>query len=156
MNTHDYFMERAIAQADLGISQGHGGPFGSVVVRNGQIVGQGHNQVLLNNDPTCHGEVQAIRDACKNLGTFDLSGCQLYTTAAPCPMCLGAILWANISQVYTGCEIADTDAIGFRDDRFYEYFRKGDPSVLTVESVGREKCLELFDRYTAINGKGNY
>ncbi|MCI6722600.1 nucleoside deaminase, partial [Treponema porcinum] len=90
------FMKEALSEAYNGIENRHGGPFGTVIVRDGKIVGRGHNKVLLNRDPTCHGEMEAIRDACKNLDTFDLSGCELYTTAEPCPMCLGAILWANI------------------------------------------------------------
>ena len=90
------FMQAALEEAYAGIEAGDGGPFGTVIVRDGEIVGRGHNRVVVNQDPTCHGEMEAIRDACKNLGTFDLSGCELYTTAEPCPMCLGATLWANI------------------------------------------------------------
>ena len=82
------FMAAAIEEAYEGIEHGHGGPFGSVIVRDGEIIGSGHNRVLLNNDPTCHGEVDAIRSTCAELGTFDLSGCELYTTGEPCPMCL--------------------------------------------------------------------
>ena len=96
----DKFMKIAVDEARTGINAGHGGPFGCVIVRNGEIVGQGHNEVVKRKDPTCHGEVMAIRNACKTLGTYDLSGCELYTTAEPCPMCRGAILWANISRVY--------------------------------------------------------
>ena len=115
------FMEAALQEAYEGIEKNHGGPFGAVVVKNGKIVGRGHNRVLYKKDPTCHGEMEAIRDACKNLGTHDLTGCQLYTTAEPCPMCLGGILWSNIQEVYFGCDRIDTDRIGFRDDVFYEY-----------------------------------
>ncbi len=113
------FMEIAIEEARNGINEGHGGPFGCVIVKNGKIIGKGHNEVVKNTDPTCHGEIMAIRNACKNIGSFDLSGCELYTTAEPCPMCRGAILWANIRKVYFGCNISDTDAIGFRDKDFY-------------------------------------
>ena len=88
------YMQTAIDEAMKGITNGHGGPFGSVIVLNGEIVGQGHNMVLVNNDPTCHGEVSAIRDACSMLGTYDLSGCELYSTGEPCQMCLFACLWA--------------------------------------------------------------
>ena len=115
------FMEAALQEAYEGIEKNHGGPFGAVVVKDGRIVGRGHNRVLYKKDPTCHGEMEAIRDACKNLGTHDLTGCQLYTTAEPCPMCLGGILWSNIQEVYFGCDRIDTDRIGFRDDVFYEY-----------------------------------
>ena len=113
------FMRLAINEAKRGILAGHGGPFGCVIVKDGVIVGKGHNQVIKNQDPTCHGEVMAIHKACKKLGTFDLSGCELYTTGEPCPMCLGAILWANIDKVYFGCNIIDTEKIGFRDNKFY-------------------------------------
>ena len=109
---HEFFMSEAVKEAQIGIRARHGGPFGCVVVKNGQIVGRGHNQVIGNQDATCHGEMQAIRDASKNLKTFDLSGCVLYTTAEPCPMCLGAILWSNIAEVYYGCDVKDTENIG--------------------------------------------
>jgi len=90
------YMQIAIDEARRGIRAGDGGPFGSVIVKNGVVIGKGHNEVVKQKDPTCHGEVMAIRDACTKLGTFDLSGSVLYTTAQPCPMCRGAILWANI------------------------------------------------------------
>ena len=117
----DKFMKAAISEAQKGIRAGHGGPFGCVIVKDGNIVGKGHNEVIKRNDPTCHGEMEAIRDACARLGTEDLSGCELYTTAEPCPMCLGGILWANIKRVYYGCSRQDTHGIGFRDDVFYKY-----------------------------------
>ena len=115
------FMKVAIQEAKKGIRKGHGGPFGAVIVKDGEIVGRGHNQVVKNNDPTCHGEMMAIHMACKKLNTFDLSGTEIYTTGEPCPMCLAAILWANISKVYYGCNIVDTETIGFRDLAFYEF-----------------------------------
>ena len=116
------FMKAAMDEAYDGIRHGHGGPFGSVVVKDGKIVGRGHNRVLLKNDPTSHGEMEAIRDACARLGTFDLSGCHIYTTSQPCPMCLGGILWANIEKVWYGCSEEDADDIGFRDEKFYDFF----------------------------------
>ena len=146
------YMNEAIKEAYDGIKSGHGGPFGSVVVKNGKIVGRGHNRVLLKNDPTCHGEVEAIRDACSNLGTHSLEGCELYTTAEPCPMCLGAILWANIGKVYQGCNRVDTDIIGFRDDRFYDHL-SGKVKLLDIEETGREDCLKLFNDYNAMNAE---
>ncbi len=138
------FMQEAIREAYEGIGHHHGGPFGSVIVKDGKIIGRGHNRVLLRKDPTCHGEVEAIRDACKNLGTHDLTGCQLYTTAEPCPMCKGAILWANISEVYFGCTIADTDRIGFRDQVFYDNWEND----AIMAELGRESCLKLFEDYS--------
>ena len=149
------FMQEALQEAYEGIEKGHGGPFGSVVVKDGHIVGRGHNRVLLKKDPTCHGEIEAIRDACQNLNTFDLSGCELYTTADPCPMCLGGALWANIKTIYYGCNRRDTDAIGFRDDVFYEYLN-GKKDLLEMKEMGREECLELFDAYSRNEQKERY
>ena len=149
------FMQAALEEAYAGIEAGDGGPFGTVIVRDGEIVGRGHNRVVVNQDPNCHGEMEAIRDACKNLGTFDLSGCELYTTAEPCPMCLGATLWANIPVVYYGCTREDSDEIGFRDEVFYEYLA-GEADLLTVSEFERESCLELFETYTQIEGKTAY
>jgi len=143
------FMEEALKEAYEGINNGHGGPFGSVIVKNGKIVGRGHNRVLLKHDPTCHGEMEAIRDACANLGTHDLSDCVLYTTAEPCPMCLGGILWSNIKEVYQGCNRVDTDIIGFRDDKFYDYL-EGKTSLVDIKELGRDKCLKLFDDYNKL------
>ena len=142
------FMEAALQEAYEGIEKNHGGPFGAVVVKNGKIVGRGHNRVLYKKDPTCHGEMEAIRDACKNLETHDLTGCQLYTTAEPCPMCLGGILWSNIQEVYFGCDRIDTDRIGFRDDVFYEYL-DGKNDILSIRQIDHEKCLSLFEHYEA-------
>lgn len=141
------YMELAIKEAREGIEQGDGGPFGCVIVKNGKVVGKGHNMVLACNDPTAHGEIEAIRDACNGLGTYDLSGCELYTTHFPCPMCNGAIRWANIKKVYAGCTIEDTEKIGFRDKLFYE-------TNLEVETLDRDECLKLsedFDKNYRVN-----
>lgn len=97
-----------------------GGPFGAVVVRNGAVVGRGCNQVTSTNDPTAHAEVVAIRDACKNLNTFKLDDCELYTSCEPCPMCLAAIYWARLKRVYYGNTRKDAAAIGFDDEFLYE------------------------------------
>ena len=142
------YMKEAVCEAYEGIRSGHGGPFGCVIVKNGKIVGRGHNCVLLKHDPTCHGEMEAIRNACAELGTGDLSDCELYTTAEPCPMCLGGILWANIKRVYYGCNRQDTDNIGFRDDVFYKYL-DGEGDILELSECGREACLELFEEYSS-------
>lgn len=146
-------MDIALEEAYLGIRAGHGGPFGAVVVKDGAIVGRGHNRVVADNDPTLHGEIVAIRDACKNLNTFDLSGCQLYTTAEPCPMCLGAVLWAGISQVYYGCDRLDSERIGFRDSAFYEQMAENKSRLIPC---GREKCRQLFEEYAAMREKTMY
>ena len=143
-------MKEAIAEARTGINAGHGGPFGCVIVRDGKIIGRGHNEVIKQNDPTCHGEIMAIRDASRALVNYDLTGCELYTTAEPCPMCRGAILWANIRKVYYGCNINDTDKIGFRDKVFYE-----DENGFS-EEMDREECLKVFEEYVAIKDKKQY
>lgn len=142
------FMQLAIAEAKTGIYKGDGGPFGAVIVRDGKVISSGHNHVLANNDSTCHGEIDAIRKAEKKLNTYDLTGCELYTTGEPCPMCLAAIMWANIEKVYYGCTIKDNEVIGFRDDKFDKMMggRSGLPEGF-LEEKDREKCLELFDEY---------
>lgn len=145
---NEVFMQEAIKEAYIGIGKYHGGPFGSVIVKNGKIVGRGHNEVLKNNDCTCHGEMMAIRNACKNLKTFDLSGCDIYTTSAPCPMCQGAIQWSNIENIYVGCNVQDAENIGFRDKDFYE-------NSPELKEFGRDLCLKLFEDYIQTNPK-NY
>lgn len=144
------YMKKAAEEAEAGIRAGHGGPFGCVIVKNGSVIGRGHNEVIRNQDPTCHGEIMAIHDACRTLGTYDLSGCELYTTAAPCPMCAGAIQWANIGKVYYGCRVSDTDRIGFRDQVFY------DESVSRSEELDRAECLKIFDEYASMQDKTIY
>ncbi|HIT44788.1 MAG TPA: nucleoside deaminase [Candidatus Aphodovivens excrementavium] len=145
-------MQVAIGEAYQGIEAGDGGPFGSVIVKDGEIVGQGHNRVLANNDPTCHGEMEAIRDACQNLGTYDLAGCELYTTAEPCPMCLGAVLWSNMDVVYYGCTREDSAEIGFRDDAFYRQLN-GEEETVGLQEFDRDTCRQLFDDYAAGNAQ---
>ena len=143
----DPYMAEAIAEALAGIRNGDGGPFGCVIVRDGEIVGRGHNMMLANNDSTAHGEITAIRNAEKSLETFDLSGCVLYTTGEPCPMCLYACLWANIDLVYYGCTIADNAEIGFRDEKFDSLAggREALNSYLICQD--RDACLALFRVY---------
>nr|WP_319776094.1 nucleoside deaminase [uncultured Sphaerochaeta sp.] len=107
------------------------------------------NKVLADHDPTSHAEINAIREACLKKGTHDLSGCILYTTCYPCPMCLSASIWANIKEVYYGCTPEDAEAIGFRDDYIYRYIQEGckDQEVLNLTQAEREMCLELFGEY---------
>ena len=143
----DKFMKIAIEEARTGIRAGHGGPFGCVIVKDGEVIGSGHNEVIKNGDPTCHGEMMAIRNACKNIGTHDLSGCELYTTGEPCPMCLCACLWANIDRVYYGCTIADNARIGFRDERFDRLLGGREALDGYLICIDRDACLQLFDAY---------
>ena len=145
------FMQIAIQEAREGISNGDGGPFGTAIVRDGVLIASGHNHVLAYNDPTCHGEVDAIRKACKRLGTFDLTGCELYTTGEPCHMCLCACMWANISRIYYGCTIADNEIIGFRDNKFDQIFGGRDKLGDYMTEVDREACLCLFHDYSEMN-----
>lgn len=144
------FMKEAIKEAQKGITNHHGGPFGCIIVKDNKIVGRGHNQVLLNHDATCHGEMMAIRDASKNLGTHDLTNCELYTTGYPCPMCFGAIRWANIDKIYYGCNTTDTENIGFRDKKFYE---DENGSSLEIKELGRDECLKLYNEYLNLEHK---
>ena len=149
-------MEMAIEEAKKGVLQGHGGPFGCVIVKNDEIVGKGHNEVLKNNDPTCHGEIMAIHEACKTLNTFDLTGCEVYTTGEPCPMCLAAILWANIEKVYYGCNIFDTEKIGFRDNKFYKFQNNPSQRQKMIKELDRDQCLKLYDLYNSLTDKKQY
>ena len=135
------FMKMAINEAKKGILNNHGGPFGAVIVKDGKVIAKGHNQVVKNQDATCHGEMMAIRKASKKLNTFDLKGCEIYTTGEPCPMCLGAILWAHIDKVYYGCNIVDTEDIGFKD---LEFYNKLENKNSFIKELDREACLKRF------------
>lgn len=148
------YMKIAIKEAQKGISLGHGGPFGAVIVKDGKVISKGHNRVVGSNDPTCHGEVDAIRKACKKLKTFDLTGCEIYTTSYPCPMCFCANLWANIEKVYYGCNTADSEIIGFRDKIFEAEIPQ--KMIDICEEVNRKECLKLFEDYKKIKDKTMY
>ena len=147
------FMRLAIEEARAGVREGHGGPFGSVIVKDGKVIGKGHNRVLKDKDPSCHGEIMAIRNACSVIGSYDLSGCEIYTTGEPCHMCLCACLWANISKIWYGCTIADNGRIGFRDDKFDGLFGGREKLEGYLTEFDREECLELFDEYSASEHK---
>ena len=144
---NNYF-EEAIKLAKNGVKNKEGGPFGAVVVDNkGRIVGYGNNQVLKNNDPTAHAEVTAIRDACRTLNTYDLSECKIYTTSEPCPMCLGAIIWSNIKEVYYATSRKDVDKIGFRDEDIYDYLKGKNNKIIKLEKIEYDKCEKILDSY---------
>lgn len=128
------FLRRAIALATENVVSGRGGPFAAVIVRDGRIVGEGANSVTATNDPTAHGEVNAIRAACKALGTFSLAGCQLYTSCEPCPMCLAASHWARLEAIFYGSSAADAARAGFDDAFLYEEFRK-DPQARSLPAT---------------------
>jgi len=126
-----------------------GGPFGAVVYKDGKIVGKGVNRVVGNNDPTAHAEMEAIRNACKNLKTFDLTGCELYATGYPCPMCMSAIIWANIKKVYYSCDYKEANKLGFRDDYIYNFIKGGqkDEKILKLEPISKDEILKLYEKY---------
>lgn len=147
------YMKLAIDEARSGILHNHGGPFGCVIVKNGEVIGKGHNKVLFKNDPTLHGEMVAIKNACDKIKSYDLTGCELYTTGEPCPMCLCACMWANIEKIHYGCTLKDNSIIGFRDEKFDNLMggRKNIKGYL--ECIDRDKCLNLFNEYNKMNKK---
>ena len=155
------YMEIAKRLSEDNLKTKNGGPFGACVVKDGQIIGRGSNSVLKNNDPTAHAEVEAIRDACQNINSYDLSGCELYTSCYPCPMCLSAIIWANIKKVYYGNTKEDAAMIGFRDDYIYNYINKlnnndMDNQVLILESLDREETIKAFEQFQNSEEKNIY
>lgn len=151
---HEYVMDKAIKQAQDTMRQGLGGPFGAAIIDpKGVVVCVTSNTVLGDHDPTAHAEINAIREACKILGTHDLTGYTLYATGYPCPMCLSAIIWANIKKVYYGCTVEDADNIGFRDDFIYDFIESHElgASILQLEQVSRDSCIKLFNEYSESN-----
>jgi tRNA(Arg) A34 adenosine deaminase TadA len=139
------FMRRAIALAMENVRTGSGGPFAAVIAKEGRIVAEGANRVTTTNDPTAHAEVVAIREACRNLGDFQLAGCDLYTTCEPCPMCLGAIYWARPARVFYACVAADAAAAGFDDAFIYEELgRTHADRRVPMQQLLREESLQIF------------
>jgi tRNA(Arg) A34 adenosine deaminase TadA len=139
------FMARAIQLSIENVRSGRGGPFGCVIVKDGAIIAEGANQVTLTNDPTAHAEVLAIRQAASKLGSFELNGCELYTSCEPCPMCLGAIYWARLSRVYFGNTAADASKIGFDDSLIYrEIAQSHTQRAIPMIQMMREEALAAF------------
>lgn len=155
--TPEEFMQEAIRLAEEGRRSRRGGPFGCVIVRRGGIVARGQNRVTSSNDPTAHAEVEAIRAACRELGTFQLSDCELYTSCEPCPMCLAAIYWAHIPKVYFANTRADAAAIGFDDDHIYRELATplSKRSVQLVPLL-REAAKPAFQAWVNDTGKTRY
>ena len=144
--THEYFMEKAVELSLENMRAGKGGPFGAIIVRQGKIVGTGANHVTSDNDPTAHAEVVAIRDACKNLGTFQLDDCEIYTSCEPCPMCLAAIYWARPKAIYSANTRKDAADIGFDDDFLYEELKKKlEERSLPIHQLDKSNALKVFD-----------
>lgn len=151
------FLRRAIALATENVTRGKGGPFGAVIVLNGRIVGEGANSVTAANDPTAHGEVNAIRAACQSLNTFTLEGCQLYTSCEPCPMCLAAAYWARIDSIVYGCRAADAARAGFDDAFLYDELCKDHAarSIPSTQLLG-EEAWASFAAWMASANKVEY
>jgi guanine deaminase len=152
------FMKVANEEAFYGVKNNEGGPFGAVIIKDGRIVAQGHNEVLKTNDPTAHAEVVAIRKASALLDRFDLSDCEMYASCEPCPMCLSAIFWSRIKTVHYGCTKQDAAAIGFDDNLIYEFIK--DPSSysehLALIPMDREESLKSFSLWCDKTDKVGY
>lgn len=145
-------MLAAVEEARASMTKGFGGPFGAAVIKDGTVISVAANSVLRDHDPSAHAEVNAIRAAGRSLGTHDLSGCTLYATGYPCPMCLSAIIWANIDTVYFGCEAHEAEELGFRDDFIYRFIeaKREDGTVLQLRQMGHRECRTLFDEYVRL------
>jgi tRNA(Arg) A34 adenosine deaminase TadA len=155
--TPETFMREAIKLAEAGMRDGRGGPFGCVVVRKGEIVGRGHNRVTSTNDPTAHAEVVAIREACAHLETFQLIDCELYTSCEPCPMCLSAIYWARIPQVFYANTRADAAAIGFDDDFIYQQVPLApEKRAIAMQPLLRTEAQNAFREWSTKTDKVRY
>ena len=151
------FMKRAVELARSGMDANSGGPFGCVVVKNGEIIGEGNNRVTSTNDPTAHAEIVAIRAACERLGAFQLDGCSIYTSCEPCPMCLGAIYWARPAKVFYACTREDAAAVGFDDDFIYrELGKANDEREMVLINILRDEGLALFQNWSEKPDKIEY
>ena len=148
----DYVMKLAIEEARRTMNENKGGPFGAVITdKDGNIISVASNLVLESHDPTAHAEIMAIRKASEILGTHDLSDCVLYATGYPCPMCLSAIIWANIKKVYYGTNLKDAENIGFRDDFIYKYLSGENKQILDIENICHDEAIQLFNEYKEKN-----
>ena len=151
------FMRRAIALGLENVRNGRGGPFAALVVKDCCVVAEGANYVTTTNDPTAHAEVVAIREACRKLGDFQLTGCDLYTTCEPCPMCLGAIYWARLARVFYACLAADAAAAGFDDAFIYEELKRHrDARRMPMEQLLRDESLAIFSHWQRQENKTPY
>ena len=155
MNNED-FMREAIKLSIDNIDEG-GGPFGAIIVKDGQIVAKGTNRVTVNNDPTAHAEINAIREATQKLGTFDLSGCRIYSSCEPCPMCLGAIYWARLDKIYFANTKTDARDIDFDDSFIYEELEKPiEQRKISTKQILREEAIAAFKKWKNTEGKTEY
>jgi len=157
MADHHQFMRMAIELAKTNVVSGQGGPFGAVIVKDGEVIAASSNRVVPTNDPTAHAEVAAIRLACQQLGTFNLEGCVIYTSCEPCPMCLGAIYWARIGHIYYANTKADAAAIGFDDQFIYEEIdRPMHQRRLPIMQLLRDEALQAFKLWENSDKKIDY
>jgi guanine deaminase len=157
METAETYMAEAIRLALENVRSGKGGPFGALVVKDGKVVGKGVNTVTASNDPTCHAEVNAIRDACRNLKDFQLTGCDIYTSCEPCPMCLGAIYWARPNRVFYAATKSDAAHAGFDDSFIYDEIQKVfDIRSIPFAELMREKAVEVFAEWNDKEDKVKY
>lgn len=145
-------MNFGIEEARRTMNENKGGPFGAVITDiEGKVIAIASNKVLESHDPTAHAEIMAIRKASEILGTHNLENCILYVTGYPCPMCLSAIMWANIKKVYYGTNLEDAEKIGFKDKKIYDYLKNNDNNILSIEQLNYNECLELFKEYQRNN-----
>ena len=157
MQADERFMRMAIELATANVLSGAGGPFGAVIVKDGAVVATGVNQVTANNDPTAHAEVTAIRNSAKKLGSFELAGCTIYSSGEPCPMCLGAILWARCEALYFGSTALDAAAAGFDDSAFYDEVRRGvGERHLKTVNLMRHEAGASFKAWSEYAGRIEY
>lgn len=157
-NLHREALELAIKESKENASNNYkkGGPFGAAILKDGKIIASAHNTVVESKDATAHAEINAIREASKVLGTHDLSGCILYTSAEPCPMCLSAIIWANIKEVYYANTRKDSAEIGFRDDMIYEYLYGDSDNVVEINHIESQEALNVFELFKKMEDKNMY
>lgn len=142
------FIKLAIENSAKNLNGKNGGPFGAVIVKNGKLIASATNQVRAINDPTAHAEIQAIRQACQNLETYDLSDCDLYSSCEPCPMCLGAVYWAGIKNVYFAADRYDAHKIGFDDQLLYEHLQKPlSDRLITLIPLEKKEALDVFNKW---------
>jgi len=157
MTREEIFMLEAIRLSREGSEANEGGPFGCVIVKGDEIIGRGNNQVLRNSDPTAHAEVVAIRDACQKLGSFQLEGCEVYTSCEPCPMCLGALYWARPKVIYFANSRHDAARIGFDDSMIYEEICKNNEDrKISIHSLPMPEAIDVFNQWQAKGEKTVY
>lgn len=157
MTREEKFMQEAIELSRTGINNNEGGPFGCVIVKGDEIIGRGNNKVTSSNDPTAHAEVVAIRDACKNLETFQLDDCEVYTSCEPCPMCLGAIYWARPKVIYFANNREDAANAGFDDSMIYDEMAATiEERKIPIKKLGRDEAIKVFNEWNEKTDKTAY